>query len=208
MKRVVRSLRSLTPRGFTLPEVLVTVAIIAVLASAVVPSVVSQLSKGNGPALQSDFAAIATAVNAFATDEKAYPARLSDLNTNMGSGTAGLCSTTYSSNWKGPYLASKSTLSSASSANWFKTTVYDYLINDAFVKTANHIAVSVTDVNGNNLTSAQISTLKQALDGATADYNNTSGNGSTGVVRFSNSGGTYLAGAVYVLLVPAASDCN
>ena len=41
-------------RGFTLPEVLVTVTVVAVLAAVVVPAVTQYVNRGNNPATQQD----------------------------------------------------------------------------------------------------------------------------------------------------------
>ena len=71
----------LRKRGFTLPEVLVTVTVVAVLAAVVVPAVTQYVSKGNGPATLSDIEQIQNAITAFVADAKVYPQRLSDLST-------------------------------------------------------------------------------------------------------------------------------
>ncbi|HEY6219284.1 MAG TPA: type II secretion system protein, partial [Gemmatimonadaceae bacterium] len=53
-------------RGFTLPEVLVTVTIVAVLAAVMVPAVINQVSKGDVPAVGQDIDALRTAITTFA----------------------------------------------------------------------------------------------------------------------------------------------
>jgi len=94
--------------GFTLPEVLVTVAIVAVLAAVVVPTVTSQLDKGDAPALQSSIGSLRTGVTAFVTDVKKFPRRLSHLVNAVSSGDSALGLSTYgngANHWKGPYAA-------------------------------------------------------------------------------------------------------
>ena len=66
-------------RGFTLPEVLVTVTIVAVLAAVMVPAVINQVAKGDKPAVAEDFNAIRTAITTFAADTRHYPRNFDQL---------------------------------------------------------------------------------------------------------------------------------
>ena len=68
-------------RGFTLPEVLVTITIVAVLAAVVVPAVLNQVSKGDNAAVTQDLIAIRTAMTTFTSDTRKFPGRLTDLGT-------------------------------------------------------------------------------------------------------------------------------
>lgn len=65
--------------GFTLPEILVTVTVIAVLAAVVVPAVTQYSKSGDGPGQLSDFNAIRTAVTAYVSDHRTAPTSLTDL---------------------------------------------------------------------------------------------------------------------------------
>jgi prepilin-type N-terminal cleavage/methylation domain-containing protein len=87
MKKTVR-------RGFTLPEVLVTVTVVAVLAAVVVPAVTQYASKGDSPATQSD-------VNQLVTSGTGIS---SDANTGTYSAADVL-------KWHGPYTPSTLTTS-------------------------------------------------------------------------------------------------
>jgi prepilin-type N-terminal cleavage/methylation domain-containing protein len=95
--------------GFTLPEVLVTVAIVAVLAAVVVPSVTQQLGKGDAPALASSIGSLRTSITAFVSDVRKFPRRLSHLTTAITATDSTLfANQTYgsaSTKWKGPYGA-------------------------------------------------------------------------------------------------------
>jgi len=55
-------------RGFTLPEVIVTITLIGVLASVVVPTIISQVKKGDPARVGSDFMAVRGAIEQFLTD--------------------------------------------------------------------------------------------------------------------------------------------
>lgn len=81
-------------RGFTLPEVLVTVTVVAVLAAVVVPAVTQYVSRGDRPATQQDVAQIQNAVNGYIADTRQFPGYLSSL-----AGTTG------PSGYKGPYFS-------------------------------------------------------------------------------------------------------
>lgn len=65
--------------GFTLPEVLVTVAIVAVLAAMVVPAVTQQISKGDDSNLTAGTLSVRTAVTSFVADTRKYPGTIEDL---------------------------------------------------------------------------------------------------------------------------------
>src|SRR5438477_11685217 len=78
--------------GFTLPEVLVTVTVVAVLAAVVVPAVTQYSSKGDTPTLLGDIDQVRSAVTAYVADVKAYPATFYDLVSSSATG------------WKGPYF--------------------------------------------------------------------------------------------------------
>jgi prepilin-type N-terminal cleavage/methylation domain-containing protein len=94
--------------GFTLPEVLVTVAIVAVLAAVVVPAVTQQLSKGDAPSLQSSIGSIKTGITAFVSDVRKFPRRLSHLSNPIFATDSALQANTpfgtASNRWKGPYV--------------------------------------------------------------------------------------------------------
>ena len=95
--------------GFTLPEVLVTVAIVAVLAAIVVPTVTNQISKGDDTNLATNIADIRTSMTAFVSDARKYPSRLQNMTTvplatdlDLFGGQFGAAAV---ARWKGPYLS-------------------------------------------------------------------------------------------------------
>jgi prepilin-type N-terminal cleavage/methylation domain-containing protein len=112
MKKTVR-------RGFTLPEVLVTVTVVAVLAAVVVPAVTQYASKGDSPATQSDVNQLVTAVTSFTSDVRKYPGDLRQLAQTIATSGTGISSDantgTYSAadvlKWHGPYTPSTLTTS-------------------------------------------------------------------------------------------------
>lgn len=107
--------RSSKRAGFTLPEVLVTVAIVAVLAAMVVPAVTQQISKGDAPAFASSVGSLRTALTSFVSDVRKLPGEVSqlstaitltdeDLATAADAGTAYIASVV--ARWRGPYESS------------------------------------------------------------------------------------------------------
>jgi prepilin-type N-terminal cleavage/methylation domain-containing protein len=97
--------------GFTLPEVLVTVAIVAVLAAVIVPAVTQQLGKGDAPALKASIGSIQSSIAAFVADVRKFPRRLSDMSIAIVAADSTLhAGQTYgtqaAARWRGPYMAS------------------------------------------------------------------------------------------------------
>lgn len=84
-------------RGFTLPEILVTVTIIAVLAAVVVPAVTQFSSSGDTAATTSDINAIKGGVTAYVTANHTYPTSLYDLvpYVSLNLGTTATSASTY-----------------------------------------------------------------------------------------------------------------
>lgn len=80
--------------GFTLPEVLVTVTVVAVLAAVVVPAVTQYVNRGNAPATQTDFSQIQNAIMGYIADTRQAPGYLDQLAATSGP-----------SGYHGPYLS-------------------------------------------------------------------------------------------------------
>jgi prepilin-type N-terminal cleavage/methylation domain-containing protein len=96
-------------RGFTLPEVLVTVTIVAVLAAVVVPAVLNQVDKGDDAAVAQDIIAIRTALTTFVADTRKFPERITDLGLDvLPTGSDDIDGNDYGSAaaaaYKGPYI--------------------------------------------------------------------------------------------------------
>ncbi len=109
--------RSVGPKrrsGFTLAEVLVTVGIIAVLAAVVVPTIASQLNKGDVGRIVNDATNIRTGMEQFLADTRRFPTKLGQLirapvaASATDTGVAGQFTAAQVNRWKGPYLAKDS----------------------------------------------------------------------------------------------------
>jgi prepilin-type N-terminal cleavage/methylation domain-containing protein len=157
------------PAGFTLPEVLVTVAIVAVLAAAVVPTVVNQMSKGETGAVISDVNALSTGVTQFVTDTRHYPKSIRQLNVDTAvqaadpdlmAGTLGAAG---ANAWRGPYLSTTQDLLS-----FYDMAGLGIRVSEDFVApvagNGYHIAMTLTK-GGGAFTMADIAKIDQTLDG-------------------------------------------
>src|SRR3954471_16043996 len=83
-----RRRRRIARRGFTLGEVLVTVALIAVLAAVVIPAVGSQITKGDLGRVSSDLLTLRSAMEQFIADVRRYPNSVSQLTNKPGTTNA------------------------------------------------------------------------------------------------------------------------
>jgi prepilin-type N-terminal cleavage/methylation domain-containing protein len=117
-------------RGFSLGEILVAIAIMAVIAAIVIPSVGSQLRSGDESRVQQDLNNIRSSAEQFLADVRRYPLTVSQLirrpTTAAGdtSLTGGVYTTSQVNRWRGPYLAKDSVTTLA--------TGFDETINNLF----------------------------------------------------------------------------
>jgi prepilin-type N-terminal cleavage/methylation domain-containing protein len=99
-------------RGFSLGEILVAVAITAVIAAVVIPAIGGQLNKGDVGRVSGDLTSIQNAVQQFLADVRRYPSAMSSLQTKPAAATAsdtgannsGTYTATQVARWRGPYM--------------------------------------------------------------------------------------------------------
>jgi prepilin-type N-terminal cleavage/methylation domain-containing protein len=126
--------RKPTKAGFTLPEVVVTITLIAALAAVVVPAITNQLKKGDPVRTASDAQAIRGAVEQFLTDVRVYPNSMGQLTNAIRRSQKPLAGSVGSAykfaagdtvRWKGPYLTKDSLAVLLTGFNWkFSTKFY------------------------------------------------------------------------------------
>lgn len=169
--------------GFTLAEVLVTLAIIAVMAAVLLPSLNSQLSKGDAGRVAADLTSIQTGAQAFLSDVHRYPLNMSQLTTSVGTTDVLNQSipATLLTKWKGPYVSKDAVVNTSVGA-----------ISSTFSSVAagngiNYLGIAITGVAASDFQKIE-DILDEGLSAGTAS--------TTGLVRYAatNSGTvTYLA---------------
>ena len=178
-------------RGFSLPEVLVAVAMVGVLAAVVLPSVVGQISKGEISRVVQDLQAVETGASLFRSDVGRWPRQLEDLVEVPNADDLSLSGTAYGTGndplttWNGPYL-------SRGSAGIGLTTslggVFELDYPGTFrLGTWNGSEFVVIAIE--NITEAQAEEISLAIDGID-DVDNT--NDAHGKVRHVSDGGVRL----------------
>jgi prepilin-type N-terminal cleavage/methylation domain-containing protein len=94
--------------GFTLAEILIALALIAVLAAVLLPSVAGQIMKGDSGRTMQDLDAVRAGVDQFLADVHRYPQKVSHLNTKILTTDEDVNGTVYPSGlvakWTGPYI--------------------------------------------------------------------------------------------------------
>lgn len=162
--------------GFTLPEVLVTIAIVATLAAVLLPALNNQLSKGDAGRLTNDIVAVQTAVGAFGSDVRRYPLDLTDLKTKPASGDLDVLSNAFGSKlidkWRGPYL-SKDLDSGGEIPTGFGAKI------KATFTSSNYNGINYLTISVSPLTLAEFNNIDQIID--------ESANTSTGQLRYTAS---------------------
>lgn len=96
-------------RGFTLPEILVTIAIIAALSVVTIPAVMSKLTEARAAALAETLDGINETVQNFRGNVGRYPRTLSQLSAKPTTGASEVCQGTIPpvniNQWRGPYTS-------------------------------------------------------------------------------------------------------
>lgn len=179
--------------GFTLPEILVTVTIIAVLAAAVVPAVTQYVNKGNTPASQQDVEQFRNAVTAFTADTRHYPGDLVQLIQQIavtdkdGAATPAFFTAADIVKWKGPYTAAAIT----NPGGLYTSSGLGFTFGHTISLANNWLTVPITVPTSTAADCPAILALDKALDDSPAVAGT---EGTTGIVVWTN-GATACAAA-------------
>ena len=137
-------------RGMTLPEILVGLAIMALLAAVVLPTVAGQILKGDATRVIEDLEAVRSGVEQFVADVHRYPGRYSDLSKAITTSNTDVLGSTYSaglvSKWKGPYVT-KDTVSAAVPTG-FGGTVANPFAQFQNTNLVQYLTIVVTGISG------------------------------------------------------------
>jgi len=173
-----------TRKAFTLPEVLVTITLIAALAAVVVPAVAGQLKKGDPTRVGSDVAAIRTAAEQFLTDVRRYPGAVQQVTAPITASMAPLASTAQGSygaadvaRWKGPYLTKDSIGAVSTGYGWTFKPGFEV---DSLLPTG----VAITAAGQRYMMLKIIMPVKDSLSALYLDSQFDDGNLQTGAIRY------------------------
>jgi prepilin-type N-terminal cleavage/methylation domain-containing protein len=179
-------------RGFTLAELLVSLALIALLAAVLIPTVAGQLLKGDAGRVASDLNAVQTGIEQFLADVHRYPGKYSDLSkviTTTASTHTDILGNAYTSGlvskWKGPYVT-KDTLNAVVPTG-FGGNIVNVFQSVAHTNGVNYVTVVIAGIS-----LADFNKIDEQIDGTA------SGGTATGLLRFVAGG----ADTVKFLAIP------
>jgi prepilin-type N-terminal cleavage/methylation domain-containing protein len=159
-------------RGFSLAELLVGMAILALLAAVLIPAVTGQISKGDATRTIQDLTSIRTGVEQFVADVRRYPGRLSHLTNAITAAQRDVNGTLYPAGlvprWKGPYVTRD--LAAAVTTGFGGTTV-DSLVRLTYQPGVNYVTVQIAGI-----TQPDFDRMDLEIDGAV--------NAATGLLRW------------------------
>jgi prepilin-type N-terminal cleavage/methylation domain-containing protein len=124
--------------GFSLPEILVAIAIVAVVAAVVIPSIGGQLRSGDESRVQQDLTNLRGGIEQFLADVRRYPKSIGQL-TNVPTPVthSGLVGGAYNAGqtgrWRGPYITKDSVFAIKTGFDASISTVFDTLTVNGMV---------------------------------------------------------------------------
>jgi prepilin-type N-terminal cleavage/methylation domain-containing protein len=141
--------------GFSLPEILVAIAIVAVVSAVVIPSIGGQLRSGEESRVQQDLTNLRSGIEQFLADVHRYPnsvGQLTNVPAASAAGQPGLTGGVYTAGqvgrWRGPYISKDSVLA--------LKTGFDVSMNTAFSSVAfagnSYLTVTITNFDNTNAT--------------------------------------------------------
>jgi prepilin-type N-terminal cleavage/methylation domain-containing protein len=174
--------------GFSIMEILVALAIIALILAVAVPMVARRLSDGEAGSVASTLDALRRGVLEYRADVRRYPTHLRYLSAAPGS-AVDICNQTvpasFLTGWRGPYIDRSITTSGVGISDM---TVLDSIGRVAFTSsTTGDLAIRV-----NNVDSTVARLIEREQDGS-LDF-------AAGTIRWSQTGGTR---GILSLIIPA-----
>lgn len=167
-------------RGFTLAEILVALALMALLAAVLLPTVAGQVLKGDAGRVVQDLEAVRAGSERFLTDLRRYPGRYSDLSTAITTAHVDALGNAYNtgtvSKWAGPYVT-KDTLNASVETGFGGriTNVFDTVTNTNAVPYLTFVITGITGPDADR--------IDEQIDGPTTNPR------TTGLLRWASAGG-------------------
>ena len=168
--------------GFTLMEVMVTLAIIAIMVAVMLPSLSSRMRTSNSSNLSQNLKTINDAIQKYRENVGYFPPQLALLVTKPTTSNTDACGTALSTTdvnlWQGPYIALTVTSNGIQSG--------DAVIRNTITRTPTTTSSSTVmdgtlSIIADAVTSAQATDVEAILDAGSADVN-------AGTVRYSSTG--------------------
>lgn len=160
-------------RGFTVTEMLIVLAIIAILAAATIPTLAGRISVGEGQALAAELGALGSGIQHYQENVGAYPARL-DYLTQLPGSPVDICGNPLSareiSAWRGPYTTRTIPVFGSGFYLVNLDTIDISLTRSPATQTSgsnNYILINMSNVD-----SAKAAVVDATIDGASLDYTN------------------------------------
>ena len=179
LKRLMNQERAVRLIGFTLAEILVALALIALLAAVLLPTVAGQILKGDASRVVQDLEAVRAGMDQFLADVHRYPSRYSDLSTKITSTAAthaDINNAVYPAGlvakWSGPYVT-KDTNSLGVLETGFGGTIQNGLTKTLHTNGINYVTVRIHGIAG-----PDFDKIDAIVDGATASPR------TTGILRW------------------------
>ena len=154
--------------GFTLAEILIALALIAILAAVLLPTVASQIGKGDAGRVMQDVDAVRAGIEQYLADVHRYPSKYSQLTNAITISDRDVNGTLYPgglvAKWNGPYTSKL--LNDADAL----PTGFGAVIRDTLVKTlnagnsVNYVTVVIVGIDW-----VGFSRLELEIDGTSAD---------------------------------------
>lgn len=149
--------------GFTLAEILVALALIALLAAVLLPTVAGQILKGDAGRVMQDLDAVRSGIDQFLADIHRYPLKYSSLSKVIvipadSDITPNPYTTGLVNKWAGPYVT-KDTISSV------VATGYGGSIANRFMKVQNTNGVNYVTIIITGISGADFDRIDLQLDG-------------------------------------------
>ncbi len=153
--------------GFTLAEILVALALIALLAAVLLPTVAGQILKGDAARVQQDLDAVRSGIDQFLADVHRYPGKYSDLSTKITTtpGThTDINAAGYPNGlvnkWGGPYVTRDTQVGVVE-------TGFGGTIQNGFGKSLNTNGINYVTIRIHGISPADYDKIDQAIDGTT-----------------------------------------
>jgi prepilin-type N-terminal cleavage/methylation domain-containing protein len=156
--------------GFTLAEILIALALIAVLAAVLLPAVAGQIMKGDTGRTMQDLDGLRAGIDQFLADVHRYPMRVSHLTTKVTGTDRDVNGTLYpaglAAKWAGPYV-----VKTLNDANVIPTG-FGANIQDSLVRITNSNGIAYVTVRIHPIDSAAFARLDLEIDGVSANWTN------------------------------------